>query len=271
MENISHRTIHHISAKGKYNAENEDSLYVGDDFIIVADGIGGEKNGGIASKMAVDTISGILNEKPETLSAEPKRDIILSAIRSADKNICDYVTLHPESYGMGTTILVMAVQYNEVLLAWCGDSRCYVYSNGRIHPLTKDHSYVQNLIDSHEISIEESFSHPENNIITRYIGGGYSTCDPEFVTYTIKKNDIIILCSDGLSGYCKDSEIQNEVTACDDFGNLPERLRDLALRKGSTDDITIITFSPATPFSPSPHFSYLDWLRKKINQVLNRD
>lgn len=258
-------SIHYTTSKSKYHEKNEDNYFIGDNFIIIADGMGGECNGDIASKIAVDTASQVLNSKLKVESVGNLKDLMFSAIKQADENILKYIDLHPESYGMGTTVLLMIYQDEMVSLAWCGDSRCYAYREGNLNALTKDHSYVQELIDRKIISIDESFSHPDNNLITRFVGGGETTCEPEYVDYKMKDSEIIVLCSDGLSGYCRETDIESVITSNQDFSTLPIQLKELAVEHGSDDDITIVIFAPSNIKYPQKRASLLDWFRRKAN------
>lgn len=256
-------SINFITSKGKYHVNNEDCYFIGENFIIVADGMGGECNGDIASKIAVDTIAQTITHRLNSTSGKGLKDLMFSAIIEADENISGYVDENPGSYGMGTTILIMIYRNGLISLAWCGDSHCYSYYDGKLCSLTKDHSYVQELIDANKISIEESFLHPDNNLITRFVGGGASTCNPEYTDHPIKESEIIILCSDGLSGYCKESDIEGSITSTQEVSLLPLQLRDLAMKHGSDDDITIVTFSCDNDRSIHRHLSILDWFRRK--------
>jgi len=256
-------SVHFVTSKSKYHEKNEDGYFIGDNFIIIADGMGGECNGDIASKIAVDTISDIIAGKLDSTPADMLKDLMSSAITQADKNISKYIDAHPESYGMGTTILLMIHHNGLISLAWCGDSRCYCYDKGKICSLTKDHSYVQELIDDGKISIEESFSHPDNNLITRFVGGGEQTCNPEFADHQMTESEIIVLCSDGLSGYCRETDIENVIISNQEISSLPSQLRALAIQHGSDDDITIVTFSSTQKQPTQKRSSILNWVRRK--------
>lgn len=257
-------SIYHTTSKSRNHLNNEDSLYIGDNFIIVADGMGGECNGDIASKMAVDTISHYLYEHLDSDSIDGDiKDIMFSAIKLADNDISKYVDAHPDSDGMGTTILIMIYHDGFVSLAWCGDSHCYSFGKGRLCSLTKDHSYVQELIDAKKISIEDSFSHPDNNLITRYVGGGTAVCNPEYIEHQLEGSEIIVLCSDGLSGYCHESDIKNVIISNEEQSRLPSELKELAEHHGSDDDITIVTFMLNNELPTRKHFSILNWFRRK--------
>ena len=233
-----------ISEKGQSHELNEDSFVVHDDYVIVADGMGGESSGDIASKLAIQVISDLLNNYlAEATSEKDVRNLSVQAIKEADSNILKYVSEHPESDGMGTTVLLFIRKGDKGYITWCGDSRCYSYSGQKLHSLTKDHSYVQELIDRNEISIEESFTHPDNNLITKFVGGGEDICAPDFLSYNLSEDSTIVLCSDGLSGYCKNKDIE-KVISSSKKEELSSQLFQLAIKNGSDDDITIVTLAP---------------------------
>lgn len=236
--------IKSISRKGRFHVQNEDSFVVQDDYVVIADGIGGESSGEIASKLAVLAISTILNGRINKLSSkEDIKQLCIDAIKEADSHIAQYVSEHPDSYGMGTTVVLMVIKDDKLFVAWCGDSRCYLYAEDKLMALTKDHTYVQELIDDNKISIEESFTHPDNNLITKYVGGGEYYCMPEFTSCEITEGSTVVLCSDGLSGYCKNEDIEKIVSESPN-DELPAQLYQMAVNRGSDDDITIITMTP---------------------------
>lgn len=141
-------TINTLSLKGMHHPVNEDSYYVGDDLFIVADGMGGECNGEIASELAVETISDFFSSRNYQQADEPVIEEMMNmAIMRADSVIQDYINQHPDSSGMGTTVLLAIIVGETLHVSWCGDSHCYLYQDGLLHSVTKDHSYVQELID----------------------------------------------------------------------------------------------------------------------------
>lgn len=221
---------------------------VNDDFVIVADGMGGESDGDVAARMAIEHIGRRLSGLDfSNLDLAGARHQALSAINEADRAIEAYMDSHPMSLGMGTTVLLLMFCGDEACIAWCGDSHCYLYdSRGVLRSLTKDHSYVQELIDNGELTREDSFTHPDSNIITRYVGGGEQMCVPEFTSCRMSESDILLLCSDGVSGYCRDEDICDCVAAVEDLSCLPRELTELALRHGSEDDITVVVCEGAS-------------------------
>lgn len=236
--------ISYISQKGRFHDRNEDAFVVHDDYAIVADGMGGKSSGDIASKLAIITISTVLNNHLRDVITEDEiQNLSFRAIKEADSKIMMYTDQHPASIGMGTTVVLIIKKGTGAYVTWCGDSRCYIYSEKTLRFVTKDHSYVQELIDDNIISIEESFTHPDNNLITKFVGGGKDSCLPEFTSCDIVEGSTIVLCSDGLSGYCKNEDIEKIVTESPN-DELPAHLYQLAIKNGSYDDITIVTMTP---------------------------
>ena len=141
--------------------------------LIVADGMGGANAGEVASAVAIDSISRTFSPKAiENATNDDQKicELLTTAIKDADKAVNMHMIDHPETAGMGTTIVLCWVKGDKAYTAWCGDSRCYIYNDKGLQPLTKDHSYVQELVDRGEITEEEAFTHPDNNVITRGLG-----------------------------------------------------------------------------------------------------
>ena len=232
-----------LTVKGTGHSVNEDNLCVGSNYVVVADGMGGESAGDIASKIVVESVEkNIKGVEFEKLDEKAIKSLMAELIEKADEEIIKYIDSHPDCYGMGTTILMAIFNKDKLTMAWCGDSRCLLIKDRKVKSLTKDHSVVQELIDAGKITEEESFSHPDNNVITRYVGGGKESCMPDFTSYSIGGGDVIIFCSDGLSGYCFENEIMQCIEARKEE-DWVSALKDLALQKGSEDDITIVTLS----------------------------
>lgn len=232
-----------LSVPGTSHQQNEDSIYIGEDYIVVSDGMGGCAFGDKASNIVVDCIRRGMEETyldPE--DEEDLRDRMFDMIKEADEEINNYIDIHPEADGMGATVLFLYYYEDKAYIAWCGDSRAFLYNPEKgVKSLTKDHSYVQQLVDDGMIGEDEVFTHPDNNLLSRYVGGGID-CDPEFKIYKLKEDDIIILCSDGLSGYGTPAEIKAVIESSSEIENITVRLKNMALSRGCDDDISIVAF-----------------------------
>lgn len=143
---------------------------------------------------------------------------------------------------MGTTIVIAWILNDKAYICWCGDSRCYVFNaNSGFCRLSKDHSYVQDLVDQGKLDPENAFDHPYSNIITRCLGDPTNRSNPDFRSYNLKDGDTLLLCSDGLCGLCHDEEIMQIIEENqDDLMTCKDRLIEAALEAGGYDNITIV-------------------------------
>lgn len=256
------KSVHHITTKSANHPDNEDAMYIGRNFIIVADGMGGESNGRLASSMAIDNIASYLETALEKAPVDMP-GTLCAAIDRADNDIGAYIDAHPQAAGMGTTVAVIACLKNKICVAWCGDTRCYTFNDGQLQAVTTDHSYVQQLVDQGVITVEQSFSHPDNNLVTRYVGGGPDMCQPDFAEFDVREGQTILVCTDGLSGYCRYNEIAHVMATCTRPSALPGALTRLALDHGSDDDITIVTCTCGDGSDTSPIGRWFGRLRRK--------
>lgn len=219
--------------------------------LAVADGMGGANAGEVASAIAIETIqkeftSDVLQnilaeDNPDELVRKIEK-FMMSVIKSADLNIINASKQDSSTQGMGTTIVLAWIVKNKAYIVWCGDSRCYVFNpNAGICRLSKDHSYVQDLVDQGKLDYENAFAHPCSNIITRCLGDPSMRAVPDFRCYELNNNDILLLCTDGLCGLCQDEEIiQIMYEGQDDIGICKDRLIGAALSAGGYDNVTVV-------------------------------
>ena len=238
-------------------------IYLGEygALMVVADGMGGENAGEVASETAINSIKkSVINNRIEKAakSDDSVEQFLKEIIKEADDSIKQKIDEDYDTIGMGTTIVICWLLNNKAHIAWCGDSRCYVYNHlFGLKQLTKDHSLVQELVDKGEITEEEAFSHPDNNIITRGLGDLNSQSIPDIINYTLTQNDIILLCSDGLCGYCTNKEIESTIEKNSmDITKCRDELMKLALDTGGYDNIcialaSIIDDEQSMPTEPS--------------------
>lgn len=242
--------------------------------LVVADGMGGANAGEVASTLATTTIRDSLT--PERISqCVASGDIPLllrKCVSDADKAISLRMMEDPSTAGMGTTVVICWVTADTAYVAWCGDSRCYLYHPLRgLSPLTKDHSYVQELVDDGQITAQEALTHPDSNIITRGLGDFDSQSFPDVITHPLEPNDMLLLCSDGLSGYCTDSDIESvlrdnyrDINACND------QLIQLAMQAGGHDNICIVLASLIDDSQDAPaSLTRHQKLRHGLKRLLN--
>lgn len=228
------------------------------DVFVVCDGMGGHVGGKQASSIAVKSIIEHLKKEKYDQPMQALND----ALQFANMQILGYAKDHPELRGMGTTACIVLLQDTEAYIAHVGDSRIYLYmgKEQQLHRVTKDHSYVQTLVDAGQITDEEAEHHPNKNRILKALG-----IKPELVpTCNVlrpKNGDCFLICSDGLNGMITDSTIEGVLKQNIPLADKGERLIQLALEAGGQDNITVeliqITSSPHTQsqfisFNPIP-------------------
>lgn len=211
--------------------------------MVVADGMGGANAGEVASLIATTSICRTFSKEniENAINNDDIKRLLLSCIIKADEDINHKIYEDPDMIGMGTTIVVCWIVEGYAHIAWCGDSRCYLYNMRKgLIPLTKDHSLVQELIDKGDITEKEAFTHPYNNVITRALGDVDSHSQPDIISYPIDCNDIILMCSDGLCGYNTNKAIERILDKnYIDIIKCREELMKLALDTGGYDNICI--------------------------------
>ena len=214
---------------------------------VVADGMGGMNAGEVASAIAIDSVKeafSIDDFSKITNTPNHIKDFLQKVIEDADSNIKKKVKEDPSTAGMGTTIVIAWVLNDVVYISWCGDSRAYLFNakSGLIR-LSKDHSYVQQLVDDGKLDPELAFDHPNSNIITRSLGDASSKARPDFISRKLSEGDNIMLCSDGLCGLCRDEEILDVMNSeVEDVEQCKNMLIASALEAGGHDNVTITLF-----------------------------
>ena len=232
---------------GLRRESNQDSYAAGElpgavAWAVVCDGMGGAAGGNYASSTAVKVISErITSSYRGGMSASSIRNMLTSAIAAANISVYDMSKADPELTGMGTTVVVAIVVDNNVFIAHAGDSRAYILSDGSLNQLTKDHSIVQEMIDHGTLTPDEARVDPRKNIITRALGVD-SELRIDFDIADIDENDVLILCTDGLTNFVEPQEIY-ELTDDGKFYEYAERLVARANSNGGGDNITVVTVS----------------------------
>lgn len=225
---------------------NQDSYASGELFgsvawAVVCDGMGGVAGGSLASRIGVDIISErIKSSYREGMSLNSIRNMLDSAITAANIKIHETGKTDVGFEGMGTTVVAVIVADNVIYVAHLGDSRAYVLSDDKLIQITKDHSYVQELVDSGVITKEEAASDPRKNIITRALGVD-NDVHIDFAAEDLKDNAIVILCTDGLTNFVSDETIIE--FAKDNFDDFAERLVNEANANGGGDNITVVAIT----------------------------
>ncbi len=214
---------------------NEDSGYAGSWLLAVADGMGGHAAGELASAIAVATFAEVADEQ---LSEGEALSVLGDAVDLSSERIADVIAREPQYQGMGTTFTGLAWLEDRLALVHVGDSRAYRYRGGELVQLTRDHTYVQTLVDSGQITPEEAAVHPRRNLIMRAIDGVHAV-EPDLSISDLELGDRYLLCSDGLSGVVGEDVIARELSGGDPTG-VVIRLVDAAIEAGAPDNVTVV-------------------------------
>ncbi len=229
--------------KGKKRDRNEDSLFVmpQEDIYIVADGVGGQNSGELASSLAVKSIAEYIKARPlHGLKDENGLKLyLLECMKNANQTIYRTAQLSAENEGMATTVVLLHLEGSIAYIVNVGDSRAYICRDGNIHQVTEDHTYVNELVKGGSITKAQAESHPQKNMITRALGGEEKVL-PDFYRLETLKNDIIILCTDGLYGEVSAEEICGMAAASSSMNALSKNLVQRANRNGGNDNITVV-------------------------------
>ena len=250
------RTIGMLTDVGKVRTIDEDSILAADlsfgvnskssKFLLlaVADGMGGHAKGEEASKIALNAIARTVI--PELFNDTPFTELLEKGIQNANQNILDYTAKYPESSGMGTTSVCAVVKGNQVHLANVGDSRAYVVSDDEIRVVTKDHSYVQALVDEGKITQAQAREHPKKNIITKAVGISPSV-EADKSILTLGSDESLLLCCDGVIAHLPDEDIHKIINDSPDPQSACQKIVDTANERGGSDNISLIILSAGGP------------------------
>lgn len=244
-----------ISDTGIVRKVNQDSFFIREmsksvTVGVVCDGMGGANGGCEASRMAISEFTTSLCDAITILSAvdgvleitdAKMRRTMVQGVNKANTAVYEKSKTIAELDGMGTTLVSFVLSGDKLYCINVGDSRMYTLSNGSISQITKDHSYVQHLVDAGDITAEEAATHPRKNIITRAVGT-HEDVDPDFyVLEGDQVGDYVLLCSDGLTNFVSDGDIAKTVTENGgDICMACERLVDMANAGGGGDNITVV-------------------------------
>ena len=205
---------------------------------VVCDGMGGAKGGREASQGACNVIENFFQEQYAQCGAGQEEPFLKKALLYANRFVFQKAAHEEALAGMGTTAVCALVRSGNVYLCHAGDSRAYLIRDGKLTQLTHDHSYVQELVDCGTITEEEAEHHPQKNIITKALGVDYRL-EPEFTAAKLKREDRLLLCTDGLTNMVPVEEME-ELLAQGTFYDLPDRLIEAANAHGGSDNITAL-------------------------------
>ena len=206
---------------------------------IVADGMGGHQAGDIASRLAVERIVKELRHLDGQLDAEDAREQLMNAVLLANREVYDYAVNHPECSGMGTTVVAALLGESSVITAHIGDSRLYFYNADGLVMKTEDHSLVNELLKSGQITEEEASVHPHRNVIMRSLG-----TEPDVLIdlghFEGSEGDVVLICSDGLTNKVGHASLENWLQKQISLQAKVDGLVQEALDAGGEDNITLV-------------------------------
>ncbi|WP_068546306.1 PP2C family protein-serine/threonine phosphatase [Thalassotalea crassostreae] len=197
---------------GPNKQHNEDSIAIDNNhqFAIVCDGVGGNRCGEVASKMACTYLSNALTNKAESSKTELKQIQLKSMLKSCHKYLLEHMQLHKETQGMATTLVLAFRHKKNATIAWAGDSRAYLLRNDKLIQLSQDHSFVAEKVAQGVFTEKEAEEHSLANLITSALGGSTNSLKHIGIeTIKLKKNDRLILCTDGVYGYMAQAQLMN--------------------------------------------------------------
>lgn len=223
------------SHKGMIREGNEDSGYAGPRLLAIADGMGGQAAGEVASSEVISTIVALDDDVPGS-------DILTSlgtAVQRANDQLRMMVEEDPQLEGMGTTLTALLWTGQRLGLVHVGDSRAYLLRDGVLTQITQDHTWVQRLVDEGRITEEEATTHPQRSLLMRALGSG-DHVEPDLSIREVRAGDRYLICSDGLSGVVSHQTMEDTLASYQGPQETVQELIQLALRGGGPDNITVI-------------------------------
>ena len=223
-----------LSEKGQVRDNNEDSCFCDGRVFVVADGMGGHRGGEVASSTAIETF---LRFEKDHRGLDPQNRI-REGILAANLELYEQAQSDPRLEGMGTTF-TCALLGEEVYLGHVGDSRAYLWREGKLTLLTRDHSLVERMVREGYITRSEARNHPQRNIILRALGVS-DDLEVDLDSFAALPQDRLLLCSDGLTGTLKDEDINHIITGVVEPDECCRHLVDAANDRGGFDNITVV-------------------------------
>jgi PPM family protein phosphatase len=232
---------------GLVRQNNQDSAYAGPHLLVVADGMGGHAGGDVASSLAIGELAPLDDESHGPDALEHLRE----AIMSAHRELLARVDEEPQLTGMGTTVTALLRTGGRLALAHIGDSRAYLRRENELIQITRDHTFVQTLVDGGRLSPDEAEQHPQRSVLMRVLSDVVEDVEPDLSMREARLNDRYLLCSDGLSGVVSHDTLAETLGAGADPGTTCEMLIKLARRGGAPDNVTCIVADVVAAGSPA--------------------
>ncbi len=222
---------------GLVRSNNQDSAYAGPHLLMVADGMGGHAGGDVASSIAVAALAPL---DDEAHGPDDALDELDAALHAAQDELLARAKADADLGGMGTTVTALLRAGNKLVMAHIGDSRAYLLRDGELNQVTIDHTFVQHLVNTGKITLEEAAHHPQRSVVMRVLGDFDMEIIPDLSVREARPGDRWLLCSDGLSGVVSAETIAETMDSITDVNACADRLVQLALRGGGPDNVTVI-------------------------------
>lgn len=232
---------------GKVRTDNQDrylfgTLNDGAIFSIVCDGMGGVSGGSVASDIAIKAIVEDINNKFNIkMTNNEIKQLCFDAINIANSIVYEISSKEKALSGMGTTVVLTIIIENIAHIVHIGDSRAYLIKNNEVKQLTRDHSFVQEMVDLGKLTKQDAKTHPKKNIITRALGVS-KHIEAEYTNIEFEENDVLLICTDGLINHINEDEFINLIVV-NDLQRTCDKLVELALDRGGNDNITLVLLS----------------------------
>ena len=217
---------------GRVRRKNEDAYFAEPPLFAVADGMGGALAGELASRIAVQALGELVEEGSD-------EERLASTVRLANRRVAERATSDPRASGMGSTVTAALVGPRSVAFAHVGDSRAYLWRAGALTRLSDDHSLVAEWVKAGALAPEEAALHPQRSVITRALGADWQV-DVDTWTMPARAGDVILLCTDGLTGFVDEAAIASTLAENDDLDTVVNALVDAANAAGGEDNITAV-------------------------------
>ena len=239
---------------GRIRAGNEDSLYADADqergLFIVADGMGGHAAGEVASEMAVQIVARDLAAVRDLAGPDPLAHMA-AALKAANRAIYERTIVEADKQGMGTTASCLTMGQGRWIIGHIGDSRIYLFRDGTLRQVTKDHSYVQEQVDAGFLTPEQARYHPYSNVITRCVGAN-AEVEADVLSGELQNGDVFLLASDGLTGMVEDPQLKKILETRQTPGRMVDAMITEANRRGGLDNITAVVVQVVQVLSGVP-------------------
>lgn len=229
-----------LTNRGMVRDRNEDSILTDPSGVLwaVADGMGGYGNGDVASDIVIDCLAQISDE------ADPGPALV-ARLKDANARVLERQRM-PGMGRMGSTVVAVLISRAVAHVAWAGDSRAYLLRGGRLRPLTRDHSVVQEMIDRGELSLEDAERHPESHMVTRAVGGG-AELEVDQISVPLAVGDRLLLCSDGLTRCVYEQTVEALLRDASSAEDACQKLVREALDSGAPDNVSAIAVLIGNP------------------------